>query len=157
MIGEPRLSKLRVLVIDDQHNMRKVIRTMLAALGIGNVFEATNGAHGLDLISETKPHVIVLDWDMPLLNGLEFMRLVRRPDYEHSDIPIIMITGHAERWRVLEAARLGVHEFLLKPVSTHALRDRIFSILNTPRPMVRLQDTLLPSPRRTVVIDTYAR
>ena len=64
------------------------------------------------------------------------------------DVPIIMLTGHVERWRVMEATRLGVNEFLKKPVSGKALLDRMLSILTRPRPMVRLGDYYGPEPRK---------
>ena len=62
---------------------------------------------------------------MPLLNGAELVRIVRSPGvFPGADVPIIMLTGHVERWRVIEASRLGVNEFLRKPVSGKALLDR---------------------------------
>jgi two-component system, chemotaxis family, chemotaxis protein CheY len=63
-------------------------------------------------------------------------------------VPIIMLTAHVERWRVLDATRLGVNEFLKKPVSGKALLDRIVSILSNPRPMVQIGDYYGPEPRR---------
>jgi len=64
------------------------------------------------------------------------------------DVPIIMLTGHVERWRVIEASRLGVNEFLKKPVSGKALLDRIIAIMTQPRAMVRLGDYYGPEPRK---------
>ena len=68
-------------------------------------------------------------------------------------MPIILLTGHGDRWRVIEAARLGVHEYLLKPVSTKALIDRIVAVLVKPRKMVQLDDYYGPTPRKLVVLD----
>jgi PleD family two-component response regulator len=147
------LANLTVLIVEDQHYMRKVIRTMLAVIGIHKVQEACNGADGLAAVSQLTPDVILVDWDMPLLNGLEFIRMIREPTNLCSEIPIIMLTGHGERWRVIEAARMGVHEFLLKPVSTKALQDRLTGIIRRPRPMMNLQDNLVPAPRSLAVID----
>jgi len=79
--------------------------------------------------------------------------MVRSPSSSPSpDVPIIMLTGHGDRWRVVEAARLGAHEYLLKPVSTKALLDRIVAILNRPRPMVKKEGYYGPAPRRPAVI-----
>jgi DNA-binding response OmpR family regulator len=64
-----------------------------------------------------------------------------------------MLSGHGDRWRVVEAARIGAHEYLLKPVSTKALRDRIVSILGRPRPTVKLDGYYGPAPRRLVIMD----
>ena len=86
---------------------------------------------------------------MPLLNGAELVRIVRSPGvFPMPDVPIIMLTGHGERWRVLEAAKLGVNEVLCKPVSAKALYDRLISILLKPRPSVKLGDYYGPAPRR---------
>jgi two-component system, chemotaxis family, chemotaxis protein CheY len=64
-----------------------------------------------------------------------------------------MLSGHGDRWRVVEAARLGAHEYLLKPVSIQALQDRIIAIISQPRPTVQLQGYYGPLPRRLVVLD----
>ena len=70
--------------------------------------------------------MVILDWEMPLLNGPELVRIVRSPGvFPTPDIPIIMLTAHGERWRILEAAKLGVNELLCKPVSAKALFDRL--------------------------------
>jgi two-component system chemotaxis response regulator CheY len=149
-----RFAKLKVLIVEDQHYMRKVIRTMLATIGVLEVQEACNGAEGLHAVSQLAPDVILVDWDMPILNGLEFIGMIRGPTNNLCpQIPVIMLTGHGDRWRVVEAARMGVHEFLLKPVSTRALQDRLVGIICRPRPMMNLQDKLVPAPRRLAVID----
>jgi DNA-binding response OmpR family regulator len=83
-----------------------------------------------------------------LLNGPELVRIVRSPGvFPLPDIPIIMLTAHGERWRVAEAAKLGVNEFLCKPVSAKALLDRILSILLKPRESIRLGEYYGPVPR----------
>jgi DNA-binding response OmpR family regulator len=83
-----------------------------------------------------------------LLNGAEMVRIVRSPGvFPVPDIPIIMLSAHGERWRVVEAVRLGVNEFMVKPVSSKGLLDRIVSILMTPRPIVQLGDYYGPEPR----------
>jgi DNA-binding response OmpR family regulator len=97
------------------------------------------------------PSLVILDWEMPLLNGAELVRIVRSPGvFSVPDVPIIMLTGHGERWRVMEAANLGVNEFLKKPVSGKALLDRIVAITTKPRPMVRLGDYYGPEPRKAI-------
>jgi DNA-binding response OmpR family regulator len=83
------------------------------------------------------------------MNGTEFVRRVRSPGtFAYPNVPIIMLTGHGEQWRVVQAMRLGVHEFLLKPVSGHALHARLASVLLNPRPMVRRGDYYGPQPRK---------
>ena len=74
-------------------------------------------------------------------------------EFPAPDVPIIILSGHGDRWRVVEAARVGAHEYLLKPVSTKALQDRIIAILARPRPTVQLDGYYGPAPRRLVVLD----
>jgi DNA-binding response OmpR family regulator len=143
------VQSLAVLVIDDNHYMRKVVRNILVNLGVKNVHEAADGIAGLEAIRMVGPDLVILDWEMPLLNGAELVRIVRSPGvFPVPDVPIIMLTGHVERWRVIEASRLGVNEFLKKPVSGKALLDRIVAIMTQPRAMVRLGDYYGPEPRK---------
>ena len=130
---ESLIQTLQVLVVEDNPFMRKLIRTLLNNLGVKHVNEAGDGIAGLEAIRMFAPDLVLLDWEMPLLNGAELVRIVRSPGvFPVPDVPIIMLTGHGERWRVIEAARLGVNEFLRKPVSGKALLDRIVAILAEP-------------------------
>ena len=104
------------------------------------------------MIRNVAPDVVILDWEMPLLNGAELVRIVRSPGvFPMPDIPIIMLTAHGERWRIIEAIKLGVNEFLCKPVSAKALFDRLMSILLKPRESVQLGDYYGPAPRRSML------
>jgi two-component system chemotaxis response regulator CheY len=146
---DKRLSSITVLVVDDNQYMRKVVRNILVSLGVKNVLEAGDGTSGLDAIRMFAPDLVILDWEMPMLNGAEVVRIIRAPGvFPVPAVPIIMLTAHVERWRVMEATRLGVNEFLKKPVSGKALLDRMMTILARPRPMVRLGDYYGPEPRK---------
>ena len=102
------------------------------------------------MIRNVAPDVVMLDWEMPLLNGAELVRIVRSPGvFPMPDIPIIMLTAHGERWRIVEAVKLGVNEFLCKPVSAKALLDRLVSILLKPRESVQFGGYYGPAPRRS--------
>jgi two-component system, chemotaxis family, chemotaxis protein CheY len=144
-----QLEALRVLVVDDEPTMRKVTRSLLQVIGVKTIYDAHDGFDGLEAICARKPDVVILDWEMPSLDGPEFMRQVRSPEsFPLPDVPIIMLTGHGERSRVIEAVKLGVNEFLLKPVSSTALRARLISILANPRRMVRNGEFYGPEPRK---------
>jgi two-component system chemotaxis response regulator CheY len=148
-----QLRALRVLIVDDEHTMRRVTRSLLQAIGIQTVYEANDGNSGLSAICARSPDVVILDWEMPSPNGPEFVRTVRSPaTFPRADVPIIMLTGHGERSRVVEAVNLGVNEFLLKPVSTTALLARFVSLIARPRRMVRKGSYYGPEPRR---LSTY--
>ena len=144
-----RIQALCVLVVDDNQYMRKMIRNLLVNCGVKDIYEAGDGITALDTLRTVGADVVILDWEMPLLNGAELVRIVRSPGvFPMPDVPIIMLSGYGERWRVLEAARLGVNEYLVKPVSAKALYDRLVSIVIQPRPVVQLGDYYGPEPRR---------
>lgn len=146
---EQIIQSVDVLVIDDNQFMRKLIRNLLVNVGVKNVHEAGDGITGLEAIRSLSPDIVVLDWEMPFLNGAELVRIVRSPGvFPVPDVPIIMLSGHGERWRVIEAIRLGVNEYLRKPISGKALLDRLVSILAKPRPMVQLGGYYGPEPRK---------
>jgi two-component system, chemotaxis family, chemotaxis protein CheY len=145
------MQQLGVLVVDDNAFMRKMVRSLLNNIGIKKIYEAADGIAGLEQIRSVSPDVVVLDWEMPLLNGPEFVRIVRSPGvFPLPDIPIIMLTAHGERSRIVEAVRIGVNEFLCKPVSAKHLSDRLISILAKPRASVHVGDYYGPEPRKLV-------
>jgi DNA-binding response OmpR family regulator len=116
--------------------------------GIKDIYEAA-GIAALDVIRTVGPDVVILDWEMPLLSGAELVRVVGSPGvFPIPDVPIIMLSAHGERWRVVEAVKLGVNEYLVKPVSAKALYDRLVSITMQPRPAVQLGDYYGPQPRK---------
>src|ERR1700690_938522 len=138
---DDQIQSLAVLVVDDNQYTRKMIRNLLLNCGIKDVFEANDGIAALDAIRSIAPDVVVLDWEMPLLSGAELVRIVRSPGvFPMPDVPIIMLSGNGESLRVVEAVRLGVHEYLIKPVSAKALYDRMVSIMLQPRPVLQLGD-----------------
>src|SRR5271154_2343351 len=148
---EIAIQSLCILVVDDNQYMRKMIRNLLVNCGIKDIYEAADGIAALDSIRTVAPDVVILDWEMPLLSGPELVRIVRSPGvFPIPDVPIIILTGHCERWRVIEAVRLGVNEFLTKPVSAKSLYDRLVSITTQPRPTVQLGDYYGPEPRKLV-------
>src|SRR3954462_11915753 len=126
--AEYLIQQLAVLGVEDNPFMRSLVLNMLSHIGVGKVHEASDGIAALEIIRAVSPDLIVLDWEMPLLNGPELVRIVPSPGvFPLPDIPIIMLTAQGEREGVNEAAKLGVKEFLRKPGSAKALLDRILS------------------------------
>lgn len=146
------LSKVQaasVLVIDDNPFMRTLIRGILAHIGVKAIHDAADGITGLELVRTLAPTLVLVDWEMPMLTGAEFVRTIRSPaTFPLPDVPIIMVTGHGERWRVLQALQLGVNEFLVKPVSANSMLERMVSIVANPRPIVQVGSYYGPQPRR---------
>jgi DNA-binding response OmpR family regulator len=148
-----RFANTKVLVVDDEYYMRKVVRTLLMSIGVRTIYEAQDGPAGLEAIRTMVPNIVIVDWQMPGLDGAAFVRMVRSPTtFPHPDVPIIMLTGHGERSRVVEAVSLGINEFLLKPVSSKALQDRLTAVITRPRPMVQTPTYYGPAPRNPSAI-----
>ena len=153
---EKAIEKLVVLIADSNAYTRKLTRMMMVNLGAKSIYEATDGMAALDAIRTINPDVMILDWDMPILDGREVMRIVRSPGvFPKPNLPIIMLTDRGLRSRVTMAIRLGVHEFLVKPISPLILQQRLLGIVLNPRPMVRAGKYYIPMPRRRVDLKEF--
>ncbi len=155
---EKLIQGLNILIGDSNAYMRRMTRMMLMNLGAKSVAEACDGLAALEAIRNCDPDVMLLDWDMPVLNGMEVMRIVRSPGvFPRPNLPIIMLTYRSQRSAVVEALANGAHEFLLKPTSPKALCDRLMSIVVKPRPMVKLGKYYVPEPRRLPALSELRR
>jgi two-component system, chemotaxis family, chemotaxis protein CheY len=140
------IARAKVLVVDHEYHTRKSIRSLLQAMGCRKIHEASDGGTGLAAIHALEPDVVLLDWAISGMDAAEFVRSLRSvTTHANASVPIIMMAGHRERWRVLEAVRLGVHEFLLKPASKAALKTRMLSALAKPRALKRSEPHKLAS------------
>jgi two-component system chemotaxis response regulator CheY len=141
--------RLRFVVVDDNAHMRRIVRTLLNGFGAREVTEAEDGAAGLEVFNAVVPDILILDWAMPIFDGLELTQMIRQPGANANPfVPIIMLTGHSEKRRVTAARDAGVTEFLVKPLSARALYDRIVNVVVNPRPFVRTKTYFGPDRRR---------
>jgi DNA-binding response OmpR family regulator len=144
-----RLEVLRVLIVDDNTHMASILRTVLNSFGIRHVDEVRGAVEALELIRTRQYDFVLLDYNMPILDGIEFTRLVRTGrDHNQQMVPIIMITGFTERSRVIAARDAGVTEVCVKPVTARDLWNRIAEVINAPRPFVRSKSFTGPDRRR---------
>ncbi|NRG19563.1 response regulator [Rhizobiales bacterium] len=141
------LASLTFLLVEDSAYMRTILRTMLQGFGARRIVEAEDGASGLEAMERANPDILILDWVMPILDGADMVRMIRSPQNPFAYIPIIMVTGHTERSRIIEARRLGVHELLSKPISAKALYQRVSSVIMHPRDFVKTPSYFGPAPR----------
>ena len=147
---EKAMEGLVVLIADSNPYTRRLTRIMLTNLGVKSTYEAGDGIAAIEAIRTVNPDVMILDWDMPVLDGCEVMRIVRSPGvFPKANLPIIMLTDDGLQSRVTAAIRLGVHEFLVKPISPKTLQQRLLGIILNPRPMVRAGKFYIPMPRRS--------
>lgn len=143
------IERLNFLVVDDNPHMCVLIKTILHAFGVRNVVQASDGAEAFKTLKHFPADIIISDWVMQPLDGLEFVRLVRTgKDSPNPYLPVIMLTGHTEMHRVVEARGAGVTEFLAKPVSPKKLYARIRSIIEHQRNFIKTKTYFGPDRRR---------
>ncbi|MCW8835499.1 MAG: response regulator [Rhodospirillales bacterium] len=143
------LSDVKFLIVDDNAFMRVLIRRILNACGCREIEEAGDGAEAFTVMQSFKPDVIITDYNMQPLDGLDFIRLVRTAkDSPNQFIPVILITAYAENFRIKAARDAGVTEILVKPVSAKALFERLEAIFHRPRPFVKAHGYFGPDRRR---------
>lgn len=143
------LSKLSVMIVDDSRSMRTLLANILSSLGVREVTEMGDPAGALQEMRHAMPDILLVDWRMDLIDGIEFTRLVRTgADSPNPYIPIIMVTGHTERNNVVAAREAGVTEFVAKPVSVKALAARLSAVVDKPRPFVKSKGYFGPDRRR---------
>ncbi|MEG3619353.1 response regulator [Magnetovibrio sp. PR-2] len=143
------LSKIKFLIVDDNTFMRTIIRRILMALGVHDVLEARDGAEALQILQSCPVDIVLLDWEMTPFDGIEFAHMVRTSDdIQTPYMPIIMISGYSEYWRISAARDAGVTEFLVKPISANSLFSRIRNVIENPRPFVAAPGFFGPDRRR---------
>jgi DNA-binding response OmpR family regulator len=141
--------KLRFLLVEDNANMRSILRTLLLGFGARDIQEAEDGVAGLDLFVAHNPDIVIADWAMPNMDGIELTRRIRSAEGKlNVFVPILILTAHSERRHVLEARDAGATEFLCKPISARGLYERIANIVLNPRPFVRTGAYFGPERRR---------
>jgi CheY-like chemotaxis protein len=139
------LEALRVLLIDDNHHMRAIVGTILKGLGVLHLREASDGADGLQVLREWPADLAIVDFRMEPLDGATFTRMVRNArDSKNPYLPIIMMTGFADRSRVFEARDAGITEIIAKPLTARAIIEKIETVILKPRPFVRTEDYFGP-------------
>ena len=144
-------SGVTVLVVDDSRYMRKIVRILLQGLGVRNVIEAEDGVDAFREFRTRSVDIILVDWEMPILDGIEFIRMVRSSsDSPNPFVSMIMLSGHSEFKRIVEARDAGVNEYVVKPLSAQTLYTRLVSIIEKPRPFVRTKQFFGPDRRRKI-------
>jgi two-component system chemotaxis response regulator CheY len=122
---------MRILLVDDSKTMRNIQKAVLTQLGYTDLIEAVDGQDALLKASSDRPGLMLVDWNMPNMDGVTFVRAWRETDRA---TPIIMVTTEAERGRVIEAIKAGVNNYVVKPFTPEMLKARIEDTLRRIRP-----------------------
>ncbi len=151
-MADPYLTDISFLIVEDNAFMRQIVKRILAALGAKKIKEAEDGADALKSLRTFSPDIIITDWVMDPIDGIEMTRMIRTAnDSKNPFVPIIMLTAHSELARIIEARDAGINEIVVKPVSVKALFGRIQMVIERPRPYVRVGDYFGPDRRRKQV------
>lgn len=143
------LSALRVLAIDDNGFSRRLVMAALRALNVHQIAEAENAVDGFSALKSFSPDMILVDWVMPEVDGVEFAKRVRSDKTGNFRfLPIIMTTSYSEIWRVQQARDVGINEFVVKPFSARTLYTKIKTIVDNPRPYIDISDGYFGPDRR---------
>jgi two-component system chemotaxis response regulator CheY len=115
---------MKILLVDDSRTMRSIQKKVLEGLGQNEVSEAADGIEALAIIASTPAgfNLIVIDWNMPNMDGITLVRKIRERD---KTTPLIMATTEAEKTRVLDALKAGVNNYIIKPFTPEALLEKV--------------------------------
>ena len=115
---------IKILIVDDFSTMRKIIRNILTQLGFKNILEADDGTTALEILKKEKVDLIISDWNMPKMSGLELLKAVRS-DENLKDIPFVMVTAEAQKENILEAIKYKVNQYIVKPFTPETLKEKL--------------------------------
>ncbi len=113
---------MNIMLVDDSRTIRKIQRRTLEQLGHTDIVDAEDGAVAFAKFNEKTPDLMLIDWNMPNMNGLELVKKIRETN---KTIPLIMCTTEAEKSRVLEAIKAGVNNYIVKPFTAESLGEKI--------------------------------
>lgn len=115
---------MKFLIVDDSSTMRRIIKNTLKRVGYEDILEASNGREALEIFTEAD--IILTDWNMPEMDGLEFVKTVRK---KNTSIPILMVTTNAAKDDIVEALKNGVNNYIVKPFTPETLKEKVESVL----------------------------
>lgn len=122
--------QMRILIVDDFASMRQIIRKTLVSLGFENISEAAGAVDAVRKIKEGEQfEFIISDWNMPNMTGLELLTYVRGSD-QLGRVPFLMITAEAHRENIIQAAKAGVSQYIVKPFTAEALQQKLETIFS---------------------------
>jgi two-component system chemotaxis response regulator CheY len=117
---------MKVLVVDDSSTMRRIIKNTLKRLGYTDIVEGADGIEGLAGFQANDIDIVITDWNMPNMNGLELVKRVRAIN---TDVPIIMVTTEGGKGEVITALKAGVNNYIVKPFTPQVLKEKLSAVL----------------------------
>ena len=118
---------MKILIVDDFSTMRRIIKNLLRDLGFNNTIEAADGTTALPMLKTGDFDLLVTDWNMPGMQGIDLLKAVRG-DRSISSLPVLMVTAESKRDQIVEAAQAGVNGYIVKPFTAQTLKEKIDKI-----------------------------
>ncbi len=120
---------MNVLIVDDYTTMLRIIKNLLKQLGFNNIDEATDGSMAFEKVQAKDYGLIISDWNMEPMSGLEFLKQIRASDKPFKTVPFIMVTAESKTENVIAAKKAGVNNYIVKPFNAETLRGKITAVL----------------------------
>ncbi|WNM56795.1 chemotaxis response regulator CheY [Candidatus Nitrospira allomarina] len=124
---------IKVLVVDDMSTMRRIVKNVLRQIGFSDIVEAENGQDALTKLKAGGFGLVVSDWNMPVMQGIELLRAVRA-DTELKTLPFLMVTAEAQKENLIEAVQAGVSNYVVKPFTAEVLQGKLEKIFANVQP-----------------------
>lgn len=121
---------MKILIVDDFATMRKILKNILKQLGFKNIIEADDGKSALKILKKENFDLILSDWNMPEISGLELLNKVKS-DNELKNIPFVMVTAEAQKDNILEAVKAGVNSYIVKPFTPETVGEKLNKIFGS--------------------------
>lgn len=119
---------MKILVVDDFHTMRRIVINLLKQLGFSNVVEASDGKEALDKVKEDRIDLVISDWNMPNMTGIDFLKELRA-DEKYKSLPFIMVTAEGKKENVIAAVHAGVSNYVVKPFNAATLKEKLIKVV----------------------------
>ncbi|MFP4036901.1 MAG: chemotaxis response regulator CheY [Desulfobacteraceae bacterium] len=117
-------TSIKVLVVDDFATMRRIVKGVLKQLGFSNIIEAEDGTGAMDVLRKEKIGLVVSDWNMPKMTGLDLLKAIRA-DEDLKSTPFIMVTAEGQKENVIEAVKAGVDNYIVKPFTPETFSEKL--------------------------------
>jgi len=122
--------KMKILIVDDFATMRRIVRNVLKQIGFTNMAEAENGKAALKVLKKENIDLILCDWNMPEMPGIELLKEIRSDD-ELKHIPFVMVTAEAQKDNIIEAVKAGVSSYIVKPFTAETITEKLNAIFKS--------------------------
>ncbi len=121
-------TSIKVLIVDDFATMRRILKNILKQLGFKNLLEADDGTTALEVLERNEVDLVISDWNMPKMTGLELLKSVRASE-KYAKVPFLMVTAEAQKQNVIEAVQAGVSNYVVKPFTAEGISAKLERIL----------------------------